>query len=78
MARACSAELFMADGRQRRAGSLSVPFWNGYNGQPLGIMEPAGSIARAAYMAGKTYRREQPGVQRPGATAQAKVVSRLG
>jgi hypothetical protein len=77
VARSGGAELFMEDGRQRRAGSLSVAFWNGYNGQAPGIMEPAGSMARAAYMAGKTFRRERPDVQRPvgkPATGAAKVV----
>lgn len=77
VARGGGAELFTEDGRQRRAGSLSVAFWNGYDGREPGIMEPASSMARAAFMAGRSFAKERPGVLRPvgkPATGAAKVV----
>ncbi len=73
VARAGGAELFTDDGRQRRAGSLSVAFWNGYDGREPGIMEPAASMARAAFMACRTIAKESPGILRPaGKSATAR------
>lgn len=76
-ARAGGADLFTADGRRLRVGSMAVAFWNGYDGKQRGPMEPQGSMAAAMYAAGRDFQREQPAVPRPigkPATGAAKVV----
>lgn len=76
-ARANGSDLFTADGRVRRVGSMAIAFWNGYEGRPRGPMEPQGSMAAAMFAAGHDFKRERPDVRRPAgkpAMGTAKVM----
>ncbi len=57
-ARAHDKALFSEDGGMRRGSSQACSFWDGYLGKKVHTIQP-GSLASAAYSAGKQFKKEQ-------------------
>lgn len=57
-ARAHDRALFSEGGGMRRGSSQACGFWDGYLGKKAHTIQP-GSLASAAYAAGKQFKKEQ-------------------